>query len=207
MGADTLPERPGYSGSQGKGEVFLADSNITKRALAEALRELMEEVPFDKIQVTHICERCHMNRKSFYYHFKDKYDLLNWILDTEFITLARDASAAENFDERLGALQAICRYFYRNRSFYRRALKIEGQNSLSGHLREICFPLLKARLVDLLGKDKVDDFEANFFADACMCAIERWLLEKDCMPPEQFVSRLLRLMQNGANAIHREIKE
>ena len=24
-----------------------------------------------------------MNRKSFYYHFKDKYDLVNWIFDTE----------------------------------------------------------------------------------------------------------------------------
>lgn len=185
----------------------MADSNITKRALASALRELMEEVPFDKIQVAHICERCSMNRKSFYYHFKDKYDLLNWILDTEFIALAHAGRTAANFDEHLEALYAICRYFYQNRNFYRKALKIEGQNSLSGHLREICFPLLKARLVDLLGKDKVDDFEANFFTDACMCAIERWLLEKDCMPPEQFVSRLLRLMQNGANAIHREIKK
>ena len=58
----------------------MADSNITKQALATALRELMEQVPFDKIQVQHICERCGMNRKSFYYHFKDKYDLLNWIL-------------------------------------------------------------------------------------------------------------------------------
>lgn len=32
----------------------MADSNITKRALASALRELMKEVPFDKIQVSHI---------------------------------------------------------------------------------------------------------------------------------------------------------
>lgn len=90
----------------------MADSNITKRALASALRELMEEVPFDKIQVAHICERCSMNRKSFYYHFKDKYDLLNWILDTEFIALAHAGSTAANFDEHLEALYAICRYFY-----------------------------------------------------------------------------------------------
>ena len=42
----------------------MADSNITKRALAAALRELMEEVPFDKIQVAQICERCGMSRWS-----------------------------------------------------------------------------------------------------------------------------------------------
>ena len=50
----------------------MANSNITKRALATALRALMAELPFEKINVSHICERCQMNRKSFYYHFKDK---------------------------------------------------------------------------------------------------------------------------------------
>ena len=51
----------------------MADSNITKRALATSLKELMVEQPFEKINVAQICERCNMNRKSFYYHFKDKY--------------------------------------------------------------------------------------------------------------------------------------
>ena len=53
----------------------MADSNITKRALASALKELMNEKPFARISVSDICTRCDMNRKSFYYHFKDKYDL------------------------------------------------------------------------------------------------------------------------------------
>ena len=62
----------------------MADSNITKRALAAALKELMEQKPFSKINVAEICEKCGMNRKSFYYHFKDKYDLVNWIFDMDF---------------------------------------------------------------------------------------------------------------------------
>jgi AcrR family transcriptional regulator len=55
----------------------VANSNITKQAFSIALKELMQEVPFDKIRIADICNRCGMNRKSFYYHFKDKYDLLN----------------------------------------------------------------------------------------------------------------------------------
>ena len=50
---------------------ILADSNITKRALASAMKELMASVPFSKISVGDICEKCEMNRKSFYYHFRD----------------------------------------------------------------------------------------------------------------------------------------
>ena len=55
-----------------------ADSNLTKRALAAVMKELMEQMPFSKISVSDIAEQCGMNRKSFYYHFKDKYDLCSF---------------------------------------------------------------------------------------------------------------------------------
>ena len=38
----------------------MADSNITKRALASSLKELMMEQPFEQINVAQICERCNM---------------------------------------------------------------------------------------------------------------------------------------------------
>ncbi len=50
----------------------MTDSNITKKALAAALKDLMKTTSFEKISIQDICEKCHMNRKSFYYHFKDK---------------------------------------------------------------------------------------------------------------------------------------
>ena len=49
----------------------MADSNITKRALATALKDLLADRPFSKISVGDICEACGMSRKSFYYHFQD----------------------------------------------------------------------------------------------------------------------------------------
>ena len=48
----------------------MADTNITKRTLAAALKELMEHKAFEKISVSDICEACNMNRKSFYYYVK-----------------------------------------------------------------------------------------------------------------------------------------
>lgn len=63
----------------------MAGSNITKNALAQAMKELMLEKKFEKISVTDICNQCGMNRKSFYYHFRDKYDLVNWIFYVGFM--------------------------------------------------------------------------------------------------------------------------
>ena len=183
----------------------MADSNITKRALAAALRELMEEMPFDKIQIAQICERCDMNRKSFYYHFKDKYDLVNWIFDTEFISFARDSTKDLPSDDRWELIERACEHFYANRAFYRKALLIKGQNSLADHLREYLFPLIKMRITQFLSDDAADEFTINFFADAVLCAIERWLLEKQCMPPEEFVTKIKQIIQGGAVAIYREM--
>ena len=88
----------------------MADSNMTKRALAAALKELMGEMPFAKITVADICEKCDMNRKSFYYHFRDKYDLVNWIYDTEFIAIARK----RDYPTTWAFLEDLCGYFYEN---------------------------------------------------------------------------------------------
>jgi len=182
----------------------MADSNITKQALAASLRELMEEVPFDKINVAQICERCGMNRKSFYYHFKDKYDLVNWIFDTDFISLVSTEAFASSPLERWGFIETVLDYFYKNRGFYRKAFQITGQNSFSDHFTEYIGPSLKGRLACLLGVEQVDEFSIDFFTDAILCAMKRWLLAKDCMPPEQFISKIKRLVQSGATAIYQE---
>lgn len=164
----------------------MADSNITKRALASALKELMAEMPFSKITVADICERCDMNRKSFYYHFRDKYDLVNWIYDTEFIAVAR----GKKYDSSWAHLDDVCQYFYRNRDFYRKALMIQGQNSFSEHFREMVRPVFSEGLRDILGESKVLEFHINFFTDAFLCTLERWILDKNCVPPEKFIALL-----------------
>lgn len=162
----------------------MADSNITKRALASALKELMTEEPFSKISVTDICERCGMNRKSFYYHFKDKYDLVNWIFDSEFLLLVRDNSAKTSWE----LFDVLCHYLYDNRKFYKPALQIEGQNSFSDHFREMLRVTLRSSFSGFL--DEYEDFQLNFYADALVYTIERWLTSKKCDTPDEFLKKI-----------------
>ena len=53
-------------------------SQITKRALEQSLKNLLREKPLSKITVTDITEDCGISRMTFYYHFKDIYDLVEW---------------------------------------------------------------------------------------------------------------------------------
>lgn len=52
-----------------------AASDQTKHALAEALKTLMAQKPFDKITIRDISELAGIRRQNFYYHFDDVYDL------------------------------------------------------------------------------------------------------------------------------------
>lgn len=190
----------------------MADSNITKLALSNALKELLEEQSFEKISVSDICERCHMNRKSFYYHFKDKYDLVNWIFDTEFVEVNRtNAMYAQNesfaFDDRRKNIEIICDYFYENRSFYRRVLKVDGQNSFVSHFREFIRPLFRLRVEALLGVEDVPEMVYDFVLDGVICTFERWLLDKNCISVEDFMFNLKKLIQIFYLGLDRRVSE
>lgn len=181
----------------------MADSNITKRALAAALKELMNERPFEKINVGDICERCDMNRKSFYYHFKDKYDLVNWIFDVEFITIV-SVDASENIEE---LIRLLCNYFYENRTFYRKALQIEGQNCFKDHFREYMNPVIEARMQRYFERGDKVEFFVQFITDASVNAMERWILDRNCMPPEEFTEMLKSCVVAIAEKISRDVHE
>ncbi len=203
----TFGRKRGYNEKNAVGGVSVADSNITKKALADALKELMETTPFEKISVTEISEACGMNRKSFYYHFKDKYDLINWIFDAETRDLVAAINQEETYTGRMEFLEKICDYLYMNRDFYRRALKIEGQNSLSDHIREYTKPVFKERFMKLFPGDDIDEFYVEFFSDACCCAIERWLQDRDCIPPRQLVAKVDTMLRRGSEILSRELRE
>ena len=54
-------------------------ANSTKEALGSALKKMMAVKAIDKITIKDLVEICGVNRQTFYYHFDDVYDLLEWV--------------------------------------------------------------------------------------------------------------------------------
>ena len=183
----------------------MPDSSITKRALAQALKDLMRQYPFQKISVGQICARCGMNRKSFYYHFRDKQDLVYWIFRTEFLENVHFADRPNGWV----LLTCICRYLYGEREFYRAALALHGQNSLREYLRDLVRPLLLELASHLLRDCSQNDlsFCLNFYADAFLTSIVDWLSQSQPVSPEDYVEQIRRLLHITTRLIHQLFPE
>ena len=69
----------------------------TKQALAEALLKLLSKKTLDKITISDIVEASGYNRQTFYYHFHDVYDLLEWIFVAETESAMQTPITADNW--------------------------------------------------------------------------------------------------------------
>ena len=73
-------------------------SGFTKEIIAKTFTELLDEKPMSKITVKDIVERCGVNRNTFYYHFKDIPDVVEFILKKKWDEILENEFAREAFD-------------------------------------------------------------------------------------------------------------
>lgn len=181
----------------------MPESIQTKKAFGDALKELLKTHPFEKVTVSSICEQAHMKRTSFYYHFLDKYDLVNWIFDTEYEAFLKEAFQVDTLDsDNVPAgitiwdlIRATADYFYENADFYQNIVSFTGQNSFLDHFRELLAPLLQEMLRDFHKDSKAMEFHINFHSDAILAALVRWLNDPDRVPPDTLVKLLQSCIQ------------
>lgn len=127
-----------------------------------------------------------MSRKTFYYHFKDKDDLVNWIFNTEFIANARSQSYESVWD----AIEDLLKYFYRNRNFYRKILFHESSNSFEIYFNELIYSVFVQQLQMILQNPSVKESHVNFIADGMVCMLKRWLSNSNCIQPDIFIEEI-----------------
>lgn len=91
----------------------------TKELIAQSLMELGESKPVDKITVQDIANNCSVSKRTFYYHFDDKYALIAWIYRQNVeATLARADGSWTYYDFQISNIRA----FLRNADYYMNAV-------------------------------------------------------------------------------------
>lgn len=181
----------------------MPEANQTKKAFGDALKELLKTQPFEKVTVSSICEQANMKRTSFYYHFLDKYDLVNWIFDTEYEAFLKEAFSVEFLEPEdvpkgvtiWDLIRSTAEYFYQNAAFYQNIVSFTGQNSFLDHFRELLAPLLQEMLRDYHKDSTAMEFHINFQSDAILAALVRWLNDPKRVPPDTLVQLLRSCIQ------------
>lgn len=55
-------------------------ADYTQKAILQTFEDMLKEMPFDKITVSAIVSRCEISSNTFYYHYRDIYNLLDiWL--------------------------------------------------------------------------------------------------------------------------------
>ena len=154
------------------------------------MKKLMSKSPFSKISVGDICEDCGMNRKSFYYHFRDKYDLVNWIFYVDFIERMDWDACRSPWD----MLVALCRHFDAERQFYQNALQVEGQNSFREYFCGMVKPVLVFISNNMVEEEnEKKDFYIGLFSEGLLEELMYWLREGNGIGPDEFAQDLHRI--------------
>lgn len=163
----------------------MAVTDSTKKLLAQALRELMRKRALNKITVGDICQLCGMNRKSFYYHFHDKYELVNWI----FLRGVRETE--RGLPDVTDRLLVLCTHMRQEQPFYRAALNQMEQNPLYLCMTELLHTLLAERAMTA----ETDPAALEICVHACGVAIVHWLRGGCQQPEDRFLDTLYRALQ------------
>jgi len=175
----------------------MSDSNITKLALAGSLKRLMLKTSFNQISVKDIVDDCGLTRQAFYYHFKDKYDLMNWIYYTE---TARFMSSYNKVEHWLDGMLDLCNYMRQNKTFYINALNTTGQNSfqeyLHDYIRDISISVIES-IKDTEFEEEKWGFIVEFISTAFVGLIVRWADNGMKDDPTEYVMKMRSLFDGS----------
>ncbi len=170
----------------------------TKLLLAQTLKKLMKKTPLDKISVQDLVDACELNRKTFYYHFKDKQELICWIFDTEFAALHDTNNDNSIIDE-------LVEHLYINKDFYIAALTSNTQNNLQEHLYHVGYKAILFQIKDILGSRQmaIEDMDmiALFFTNAVIGYLSQWAKEGMKKSPYEYISDYYHLIQDTLHFI------
>ena len=121
-------------------------SQVTKRALEASLKSLLLQKPLSKITVTDITEDCGINRMTFYYHFKDIYDLVEWACLEDARAALEEKKTYDTWQE--GFLQ-IFEAVRENKPFIMNVYRCVHQEQVERYLK----PLVDQLLLDVINEE------------------------------------------------------
>lgn len=136
-------------------------TNLTKKAMADALKRMLHQRALEHITVQDVADEAGISRKTFYYHFHDIYELVEWLLLEECRNLTDGHRAGGWIQDVANGLS----YATENREWLKNIYRSMDRPQLEVILRKIVRPLIRDSFVQALDGRPVNEEDRQFVED------------------------------------------
>ena len=175
-------------------------SQVTKRALEQSLKNLLLKKPLTKITVGDITDDCGINRMTFYYHFKDIYDLVEW-------SCLEDAKQAleekKTYDTWQQGLLQIFKAVQENKPFilnvYRCVHREQVEKYLQPLVDQLLLNVINEEAAGITLRDEDKQFIAQVYSYILIGLMLDWIKDDMREDPQQIVEKLSKLIKGSVS--------
>ena len=175
-------------------------SQVTKRALEQSLKNLLLKKPLTKITVGDITDDCGINRMTFYYHFKDIYDLVEW-------SCLEDAKRAldekKTYDTWQQGLLQIFKAVQENKPFilnvYRCVHREQVEKYLQPLVDQLLLNVINEEAAGITVRDEDKQFIAQIYSYMFIGLMLDWIKDDMLEDPQQIVEKLSKLIKGSVS--------
>lgn len=173
-------------------------SQITKRALGASLKNMLLQKPLNKITINDITEDCGISRMTFYYHFKDIYDLVEWVCVED----ARQALAGKKtYDTWQEGFLNIFYAVQENKPFimnvYRSVSRRQIEQYLNPLIHSLLLDVVEEKAAGLLIPPESKRFIASFYEYAFIGVMLEWIDGNMQEDPAVIVANVSKVIQRN----------
>lgn len=163
--------------------------------MSAALKILLKEKKLNKITVQDIADECGINRQTFYYHFQDIYDLVEWtcIEDTEKVL--KENRTYDTWQEGFLSVFDLAK---KDKTFIDNIYRSVSLEMLEQYLYRLVYPLLKNVVDEKANGQTVREenkkYIADFYKYAFVGVLLEWIRNDMAESPGQIVDRVSRIV-------------
>ena len=177
-------------------------SQLTKRALEQSLKNLLAYKPLTKFTVGDIADDCGINRMTFYYHFKDIYDLVEW-------SCLEDARKAldknKTYDTWQQGFLQLFEEVLENKQFVMNVYRCVHQEQVEKYLKppvdSLLLDVINERSAGMTMRDEDKSYIAQIFSYIFIGLMLDWIKDDMREDPKMIVNRLAMLIKGSLSSI------
>ena len=173
-------------------------NDTTKQALANALKQLLQKKQITKITINDIAEACGISRMTFYYHFKDIYDLADWTLQETLHTAIADNRTHDNWQQGfLNLLDVLKAHQPLILNVYRAIDREQVERYMRREVEALLLPVVEEQAAGLQISEKGKHMVAIFYTYAFMGIVLEWIQRNMQASPQEVADTTAAMIHSG----------